>query len=118
MGQCGMTRKNFPQRGDVFWVRLDPTIGSEVNKTRPAVVISNNAGNEMSPRVIVAPITSSASKIYPFEAKVNLAGKKGKVLLDQIRTLDKSRLKDKIDILPTSTMQEIDKALKISLALS
>ena len=113
-----MDNEHQIKRGDVYWVELDPTVGSEINKTRPAVIISNNAGNMVSLRVIVAPITSSAKRVYPFEAKVIINGKQGKVLLDQVRTIDKKRLKKKITSLNSSTMKSIDKALKISLSLN
>ncbi len=91
---------NHPQRGEIYWVNLDPTIGSEIAKTRPAVIISNNVGNQYAERVIVAPLTTAnVGKVYPFEVKLE-AGEGGiaqtsKVLLDQIRTVDKSRLGQK-----------------------
>jgi mRNA interferase MazF len=113
-----MDRNAFPKRGDIFWVNLDPTVGSEINKTRPAVVVSNDAGNEKSLRVIIAPITSSVRHIYPFETKLTVQGKEGKVLLDQIRSIDKQRLLKKIAIVDLDTMQLIDRALKIALSLS
>ena len=113
-----MTNHKYPQRGEVYWVELDPTVGAEINKTRPAVIVSNNAGNKMSYRVIIAPITSSSARIYPFESGIFLNNKKGKALLDQVRSIDKKRLKKKIGKLDPKTMQSIDKALKIALSLS
>lgn len=109
--------KNFPQRGDVFWVKLDPTVGSEIAKTRPCVVISNNAGNEVSSRVIVAPITSSTKRVLPFEVPIILSDKTGKITLDQIRAIDKTRLSAKISRLDSETMDQVDEALKLVLAL-
>jgi len=114
--KAGMT--DFPKRGDIYWVNLDPTIGSEISKQRPCLVVSNNAGNEVSLRIIVAPITSAAQQIYPFEVPVELSGKKCKILLDQVRTVDKSRLSNKIHGLESKVMVLVDKALKIALALS
>lgn len=108
----------YPKRGDIFWVTLDPTIGSEIQKTRPCVVISNNAQNKRSPRVIIAPITSQVKKIYPFEANVEIEGKEGKALLDQIKTVDKQRLKKRICSCDLETMLNIDNALRIALALN
>lgn len=105
---------NYPKRGDVYWVNLDPTVGSEINKRRPCLIVSNNAGNEISSRVIVAPITSSIKHVYPFEVKVKIQNKEGKVLLDQIRSIDKLRLCGKIAFLDRMTMPLIDRALKIS----
>ena len=113
---------SFPQRGEVYWVQLDPAVGSEIAKTRPAIVISNNIGNQYADRVIVAPISSgSVDKIYPFEVRLN-AGDGGlaqvsKVLLDQIRTVDKSRLGNRIGGLTAVRMEEINRAIKLSLAV-
>lgn len=110
--------KKFPIRGEIYWVNLDPTIGSEIKKTRPAIIISNNAGNEVSGRVIIAPITSSIAKLFPFEVAITLKNKKGKILLDQIRTIDKIRLGSKIGSCEKSTLKSIDEALKIVLELT
>jgi mRNA interferase MazF len=106
------------KRGRVYWVNLDPTIGSEIKKTRPAVVISNNLQNKVSSRVIVIPITSSVEKIYPFEAKLKLSNNtQSKALTDQIRAVDKMRIGDCLCVLEKEEMKEIDKALKITLSL-
>jgi mRNA interferase MazF len=107
----------FPKRGEVYWVSLDPTIGSEINKTRPALVVSSDDGNEDGKRVTVAPLTSTIKKIYPFEVKIKIGTKEGKVLLDQIRSVDKQRLSKKMSVLDYETMQLVNKALKIALAL-
>ena len=107
----------FPLRGDVYWVSLDPTIGTEIKKTRPALIVSNDIGNENSNRVIVAPITSKIGKIYPFQVQIILKDKEGKVLLDQIRTVDKTRLGRKEGSVNVDTMGEIDQALKFVLSL-
>ena len=112
-----MNKEEFPRRGDVYWVFLDQAIGSELQKTRPAIIVSNNAANEISTRIIVAPITSAITRIYPFETPVTIQGRKGKALLDQIRSLDKRRLSNKIASLDDSTMEQVDIALKIALEL-
>lgn len=109
---------NNPKRGEVHWVNLDPAIGTEINKKRPCVVVSNDAGNEVSHRIIVAPVTSSVKNVYPFEVKVEIQNREGKVLLDQIRCIDKLRLCGRITVLNKSTMQQIDRALKIALGLT
>lgn len=109
--------KKIPKRGEVYWVKLDPTTGSEIAKTRPALVISNNAGNEASRRIIVAPITSNCAKIFPFEVFIVVKDKEGKILLDQIRTVDKVRLGAKISSCQKDIMDAVDEALKIVLAL-
>ena len=107
----------FPMRGEVYWVSLDPTIGSEINKTRPAIIISNDNGNEYQRRVVIAPITSSVDKVYSFEVKVEIAKKEGKILVDQLRSIDKKRLSKKIAVIDYETMQLVNKALKIVLDL-
>lgn len=113
---------SFPRRGEIYWVNLDPTIGSEIAKTRPAVIISNDVGNQYADRVIVAPITSGGlARVYPFEVAV-LAREGGlshdsKVVLDQIRTIDKRRVGQRIGALPRACMMEVDQAIRISLAV-
>ncbi len=107
----------FPKRGEIYWVKLDPTVGSEINKTRPALVVSNDSGNEYGQRVIVAPITSSVKKVYPFEVKLEIEQREGKALLDQLRSVDKQRLSKKLSTLDYETMQLVNKALKIALDL-
>jgi mRNA interferase MazF len=66
------------KRGEIYWVKLDPTFGKEINKTRPCVVISNDRQNEYSPLIIVVPITSDLEKIYPFEVVIELGSAKAK----------------------------------------
>lgn len=109
--------KSYPKRGEVYWVNLDPTIGSEIKKTRPGLIISNNIANQFSSRVIILPITSKTKKIYPFEVALTLAEKNGKVMVDQIRAVDKKRLGKKIAMCDLSTLDEINKNLKFTLEL-
>ena len=91
---------------------------SSFMKTSPAVIVSNNAANEFSSRVIIAPITSKAHKIYPFEVGIELQERKCKVLLDQIRAIDKLRLGNKISRCDREILDHIDTTLKIVLALT
>ena len=111
-----------PQRGELYWVNLDPAIGSEIAKTRPALIISNDIGNQYAQRVIVAPVSSgSLGKIYPFEVHLHSGeggiARESKILLDQIRTLDKSRLGEQIGTLSAERMEEVNRAIRISLAV-
>ena len=111
-----------PQRGELYWATLDPVIGSEIAKTRPALIISNDVGNQYADRVIVAPISSSGlGKIYPFEVHLNPGegglSKESKILLDQIRTLDKSRLGQQTGVLSAERVEEVNRAIRISLAV-
>ena len=113
---------SFPRRGEVYWVQLDPTIGTEIAKTRPAVIISNDVGNQYSARVIVAAITSQhLERRYPFEVLVE-AGEGGlaqrsKVLLDQIRSIDKRRVGRRLGAISPERMQQVDAAIRLSLAV-
>ncbi len=112
-------RKNdFPKRGDIYWVNLDPTIGGETKKTRPALVVSNDIGNETSKIVIVAPITSKVKNVYPFEIKTSVNGKVAKVMLNQCRAVDKARLTTKICSVDQKGMKSAEEAIKIVFALS
>ena len=79
------------RRGDVYWVNLDPTIGTEIRKTRPALIVSPNDMNAVLPRVIVAPLTSRGTALG-CRPEVQFGEKKARILLDQIRTVDKKRL--------------------------
>jgi mRNA interferase MazF len=107
----------IPKRGDVYWVKLNPTVGSETQKIRPCLIVSNNAQNKKSARVIIAPITSQIKSLYPFEAKIIVAEKEGKAMLDQIRTVDKQRLGKYICSADILTMIAVNESLKIALAL-
>ena len=111
-----------PKRGDVYWARLDPTVGAEIAKTRPALVVSNDTGNQYSSVVTIAPLTSAASeRNYPFEVRVPEAEgslpRASTVLLNQIRTVDKRRLGGRIGALPLSRMLQVDAAIRLHLAL-
>jgi mRNA interferase MazF len=106
-----------PRRGDVFWVNLDPVIGTEIRKTRPAVVVSNDSCNRYGARVVVLPITSNIDSLYPGEAMIEVKGRQGRALGDQIRSIDKRRLKAKVSSLTADEMARIDEALAITLGL-
>ena len=82
-------------RGEVYWVNLDPTVGTEINKMRPALVVSPDDLNSVLPRVIIAPLTSKGQALG-CRPEVKFAGKKALILLDQIRAVDKCRLAGKM----------------------
>ena len=110
------------QRGDIWLVNLDPTIGHEIKKSRPAVIIQNDIGNKYSPITIIAPITSqNIDHIYPIEGLLSSQksglDKESKVLLNQIRAIDKRRLIKKLGNVDEEKIDLIDEALKISLGL-
>ena len=104
-------------RGEVWWVEFDPAVGSEIPKTRPGVVVSNNSANRNLGRVIVVPLTGNTERIYPGEARVMVAGKESKAMADQIMTADKVRLKSRIDALSKADLNAVDLALRVQLAL-
>lgn len=110
---------NFPDRGSIYLVSLDPIIGAEIGKSRPAVIISNNRNNEFSETVTVIPITSNTLKIYPFETFISRdVGKlefDSKAKCNQIRTIDKKRLMKFLGKLSEDKMKEIEESLKIHL---
>jgi mRNA interferase MazF len=94
------------KRGQVYWVTLDPTVGTEIAKTRPCVIISANDMNAALPRVLVAPITSKGQALG-CRPEVTLVGKQGRILLDQIRCVDKLRLKGYIADIPESQWHDV-----------
>lgn len=111
-----------PQRGDLFWVNLDPTVGTEIRKTRPAVVVSNNAANLRYHQVTIIPLTSKKLEtVEPFQvflsAEESGLKKDGKALAEQIRTISRLRLDRRIGHLSLQTMNKIDEALKLHLDL-
>ena len=109
--------KRPPRRGDVYWVALDPTLGTEIRKTRPAVVVSNDSCNEYGTRVVVLPLTSNVDSLYPGEARVDVKGKPARALGDQIRSIDKKRLRSRIGCLSQNELRSVDDALRVTLEL-
>jgi mRNA interferase MazF len=105
------------RRGEVWWVEFDPSLGSEIRKTRPAVIVSNDAANRNLARVVVVPLTSSTGRVYPGEAVVMVGGQPSKAMADQIMAADKSRLKSRLDVLSKADMLAVEDAIKVHLAL-
>lgn len=113
---------NHPKRGEVYLVNFDPTIGAEIQKTRPAIVLQNDVANRWSPITIVAAITSQFEEsLYPTEVLVNTheggLTVDSVVLLNQIRSIDKRRLVRRLGTLKQNTMTQVDRALMISFGL-
>jgi len=106
-----------PRRGEVWWVSFDPSIGGEIRKTRPAVVLSNNAANAALNRVIVVPLTSQTEKLYPGEALVTLNSAQSKAKADQIATASKQRLLNKVGNLSSADLAAVEKAVLFQLGI-
>jgi len=113
----------LPRRGEVYLVNFDPTIGAEIQKTRPALIIQNDLGNRYSPLTIVAAITSHHGGT-PYPHQVLTEAPEGglqvdsAILLNQIRSVDKRRLVKRLGVLGTRTLAKVDSALQISLGLT
>lgn len=112
---------DYPKRGDIYWANLDPTIGSEIAKTRPVLIVSNDINNQYAATVSVLPITSNTKKVYPYEVVVtpDESGLKNdsKIKANQIRTIDKRRIGKKLGALTLAKMKEINQAILIHLAM-
>ncbi len=106
------------QRGEVWWVEFDPAVGSEIRKTRPGVIVSNNAANRHLSRVIVVPLTSNTERLFPGEARVNIDGAESKAMADQLMTADKARLKSRLGELSKPDMQAVEAAMRLQLGLA
>lgn len=105
------------KRGEVWWVNFDPSVGGEIRKKRPAVIISNNAANKFLNRVQVVPLTSSAGKLYPSEAYITLRGKKAKAMADQLTIVSKKRLINQMGTVSKNELEGLERAIMIQLNL-
>ena len=106
-----------PRRGEVWWVRFDPSVGSEIQKTRPAVIVSNNISNRHLNRLQVVPVTSQIKVVHPGECLIHINNQVAKALIDQIRTVSVNRLGKKICNLSDADHRLVDEVILIQLGL-
>jgi mRNA interferase MazF len=115
MSPEGVDTEPMPRRGEVWLVAFGPSIGGEVQKARPAVVISNNTANALLSRVQVVPISSQVARLYPAEAYVSLNGGRRKAMADQITTAGKQRLQRRMGTLSAADVAAVAGAIRLQL---
>ena len=112
-----MTTDSWPERGEVWWVAFGPSVGGELRKTRPAVIVSNNNANRNLNRVQVVPLTSSTGRLYRSEAYVTLNGAQQKAMADQLTTISKLRLRNEIGRVNSADLSAVERAIRLQLSV-
>src|SRR5437868_5236086 len=113
-----LPRGTWPmKRGEVWWTNFEPAVGGEVRKQRPAVIVSNDAAKKYLNRVQVVPLTSTTDRVYPSEALVTVRQKRHKALADQLTTVSKARLQNRVGRLSLPELQAVELAIRTQLGL-
>jgi len=105
-------------RGEVWWVEFDPSTGSEIRKTRPAVIVSNDIANRNLARVLTMPLTSNTTRVYPGQVLVTVAGRQSKAMADQIMAADKRRLRSRLGVLSIDDLRDCEDAIRLQFGLT
>jgi mRNA interferase MazF len=105
------------KRGDVWWVSFGPSVGGEVRKTGPAVIVSNNAANAVLNRVVVVPLTSRTGKVYPSEVLVHVEGRESKAMANQMTTAARERLQNRMGVLSPVDLRAVEDAILLHLSV-
>ena len=106
------------QRGDVWWVNFDPSVGGEIQKQRPALILSNDASNKHLNRIQVIPLSTRVERLYPSEVVITLNGKPHKAMADQLTTVSKLRLSNRIGRLSPADLAQVERIVKLQLDLT
>jgi mRNA interferase MazF len=105
------------KRGEVWWVNFDPSVGTEIQKKRPAIIVSNDSSNKHLDRIQVVPLTTKIDRLYPSEAYVMLNGQKRKAMADQLTTVSMLRVGERMGRIADDDMHLVEEAIRVQLGL-
>ena len=105
------------KRGEVYWLASDPSVGGEIQKTRPAVIVSNDAANAVLNRMLVVPLSSQTARVYPGEALVQLNRETRKAMADQLTTASRQRFRSRLGSLTPEDLAKVESAILLQLGI-